>query len=288
MQLTGAEAALVVNNGAGAVLLAVAATAAPREVIVSRGQLLEMGSYRLSEMIAAGGCVLREVGSTNRTHLDDYARALNDLSGAVVVAHPCNYAVAGCTADVELEELVKLARGKRLSVIHALGSAALVDLGAECDPIAPLVSASIKHGVDVAITSGDKVLGGPQCGIIVGRRASIERLAAHPLARALRVDKLALAALEATLRLYADPATARNSIPILRLLSTPLENLKLRAERLAPQLAAIAGIRAVEPIQGTTHVGGGAVPGQQLPTWSVALQPATSTAEGLASRLRTG
>jgi L-seryl-tRNA(Ser) seleniumtransferase len=288
-QLTGAEAALVVNNGAGATLLALAATAGGREVVVSRGHLIEMGSsYRLPEIITASGATIREIGTTNRTHAEDYARAIGEKTGAILLVHPGNFIVSGCTASVGLEELVRLSRTDRVPVIHTIGSGALIDVVESGVNVGPLLSTSVKQGADLVVASGDKLLGGPQCGIILGKRALIEQLAAHPLARALRVDKLVLAALVATLRLYRDPATARNSIPLLRLLNTPLENLKLRAERLAPQMAESAGIRSAGALERTTYLGGASVPGEEVKTWCIALRPTELGVERLAARLRTG
>lgn len=288
-QLAGAEAALVVNNEAGALLLALAATSAAREAIVARGQLVEVGtSYRLPDLIAASGAILREVGTTNRVYRDDYVRAIGERTGAILLVRPCNYAVVGCTAAVELGELVQTARGHRVPVIHDIGSGALTDAGAADLKGETCVAASIKQGADLVIASGDMLIGGPQCGIVVGKRELIDRLTAHPLARALRIDKLALAALVGTLRLSRDSVTAKNSIPLLRLLNTPVENLKLRAERLAPQIAEHSAIRAAEAVERTTYLGGAHVPGQDLPTWCVSIQPKDMPIERFAARLRIG
>ena len=288
-ELTGAEAALVVNNNAGATMLALAALATGREVVVSRGQLIEIGgSFRLPDVMTACGAVLREVGATNKTRLDDYARAIGPQTAALLLVHTSNFVVVGFTEDVPLPELVKLARPHQLPVIHDIGSGALVDFtqfGCTGEPVA---AASIKQGADLVLFSGDKLLGGPQCGVIVGRRALIETIAKHPMSRALRVDKLTLAALAATLRLYRDPAAARREIPLLQLLDTSVENLKNRAQRLAPQLAACAAIKKAEAVEDVTYLGGGAVPTQKLTTWCIALEPDAMSVDRLAARLRTG
>lgn len=288
-ELTGAEAALVVNNNAAATLLALAAMANGNEVIVSRGQLIEIGgSFRLPEVMAASGAVLREVGTTNKTRLDDYERAIGDETAALLLVHPSNFVVAGFAESVALADLVKLGRAKNLPVIHDIGSGALVDFAQFGFSGEPVASASIKQGADLVLFSGDKLLGGPQCGIVVGRRELVEQAARHPLARAFRVDKLTLSALAATLRLYRDLEQARHRVPLLQLLSAPLDNLRTRAERLAPQMAASPAIAAADAIDDVTYLGGGAVPTQQLATWCVALTPAEISVDRLAARLRTG
>jgi len=287
-ELTGAEAAMVVNNNAGATMLALAAIAAGREVIVSRGQLIEIGgSYRLPEVMSAGGVVLREVGTTNKTRLDDYAAAVNDQTAALLLVHPSNFVVVGFTSGASLGELVTLGRDRNLPVIHDIGSGALVDFGQYGFADEPVARDSIEAGADLVLFSGDKLLGGPQSGIVLGRRDLIDRLARHPLARALRVDKLTLAALAATLRLYRDPEMAQQSVPLLRLLGTSIENLKLRAERLAPQLANCSEIASAEAVADVTYLGGGSVPGQELATWCVALEPRSMNVDRMAAELRT-
>ncbi|MHB1033775.1 MAG: L-seryl-tRNA(Sec) selenium transferase [Pirellulales bacterium] len=288
-ELTGAEAACVVNNNAGATMLALAALAAGREVIVSRGQLVEIGgSFRLPEVMSASGAILREVGSTNKTRLEDYAKAVGENTAALLLVHPSNFVVVGFTESVSLADLVRLGRDRRVPVIHDIGSGALVDFAQYGCAGEPVASASIDAGADLVLFSGDKLLGGPQCGIIAGKRPLVEAVARHPMARALRVDKLTLAALAATLRLYRDPAAARRAVPLLHLLGTSVENLKNRAQRLAPQLAAAPAIGKAEPVEDVTYLGGGSVPGQQLPTWCVALTPAQGSVDRLAAALRTG
>jgi len=288
-ELTGAEAAAVVNNNAAATLLTLTALAKDREVIVSRGQLIEIGgSFRLPEVMSSSGARLREVGTTNKTRLADYEAALGPETAALMRVHTSNFRVIGFTEEATLAELVALGRKRNLPVIDDIGSGAIIDFaryGIHGEPVAP---ESIKAGADVVLFSGDKLLGGPQCGIIVGRKPMIQKIAQHPMMRAMRVDKLTLAALAATLRLYRDVATAEESLPLLARLTTPLENLKNRAERLAPQLAAAPAIAAAEAISDVTYLGGGSVPAQQVPTWCVALDPAERQVGKLAATLRTG
>src|SRR5262245_5748509 len=287
-RLTGAEAATVVNNNAGATLLALAALAQGREVIVSRGQLIEIGgSYRLPEVMAASGAILREVGTTNKTRIGDYAAAIRPETAALMRVHTSNYAVVGFMEETPLAGLVVLARKHDLPVIDDIGSGALVDLARYGVHGEPVASESIRSGADLVLFSGDKLLGGPQCGVIAGRRALVQKIMGHPLMRALRVDKLTLAALAATLRLYRDPALAERSVPLLTLLATPLENLRHRAERLAPQMQA-TGVATVEVISSQAFVGGGSLPNQSLSTICLALTPASGTVDALAAALRTG
>ena len=253
-RLTGAEAATAVNNNAAAVLLALAALAAGREVIVSRGELIEIGgAFRIPDIMKQAGCRLIEVGTTNRTHLKDYAAAIGPDTAAIMKVHPSNYAVSGFTKTVSAAELVPLAREKGLPVIEDLGSGTLVDLEAWGLPHEPTAREAIEAGIDVVTFSGDKLLGGPQAGLIVGRRPLIERIARNPMKRALRLDKVRLAALEATLRLYADPTRL--------------------AERLLPVVAkAIGGDAAVgiEAVRG--QIGSGALPVDLLPSFAIAVR----------------
>lgn len=288
-ELTGAESALVVNNNAGATMLALAALAAGREVIVSRGQLIEIGgSFRLPDVMATSGAVLREVGTTNKTHLGDYDKAIGERTAALLLVHPSNFVVVGFAESVALPELVKLGHAKGLPVVHDIGSGAMLDFAAFGFADEPVASVSIRQGADLVLFSGDKLLGGPQCGIAVGRRELVEKMARHPLTRALRVDKLTLAALAGTLRLYRDADQARRRVPLLQLLSAPLDNLRTRAERLAPQMAACSAIAAADAIEDVTYLGGGSVPAQQLATWCVALTAREMSVDRLAARLRCG
>ncbi len=288
-ELTGAEAALVVNNNAGATMLTLSALAAGREVIVSRGQLIEIGgSYRLPDVMAASGAILREVGTTNKTRPDDYANAIGEETAALMLVHPSNFVVVGFSDSVEIEELVDVGRRSKLPVIHDIGSGAMIDFGRFGFSGEPVAAQSIRAGADLVLFSGDKLLGGPQCGVIVGRKALVQQLDGHPMARALRVDKLTLSALAATLRQYRDEEKALLAIPLLHLLTTSEDNLQNRAQRLAPQMAAAAAVDQAEAIAAVTYLGGGSIPAQKLSTWCVALTPAEMTVDRLATALRTG
>lgn len=288
-EITGAEAALVVNNNAGATMLALAALASGREVIVSRGELVEIGgSFRLPDVMSASGAVLREVGTTNRTRLSDYSAAINDRTAAIMRVHTSNYRIIGFTESVGLVELLELGRKHRIPVLDDIGSGALIDLSEFGLADEPTATESIKLGADLTLFSGDKLLGGPQCGIMVGNREHVERVARHPMMRALRVDKLTLAALAATLRLYRDPAQARARLPLLRLLSTPEAALRVRAERIAEQLTNAHGIAFVAAEPGVTYLGGGSVPAQEIVTWCVAISPQSTKLDEVAMRLRNG
>jgi L-seryl-tRNA(Ser) seleniumtransferase len=289
-ELTGAEAGFVVNNNAGATMLALAALASGKEVVVSRGQLIEIGgSYRLPDVMAASGAVLREVGTTNKTRIEDYDRAIGEQTAALMLVHPSNFVVVGFVEGTGLAELVELGHRRKLPVIHDIGSGALIDFARFGFSGEPVAGQSIKQGADLILFSGDKLLGGPQCGIILGRRALIERIEKHPMARALRVDKLTLASLAATLRLYRDPQKALHAVPILQLLGTSVENLKNRAERLAPQIAvATSVVSGAEAVSSVGYLGGGTIPSQELATWCIALQPAGRSVDQLAAALRQG
>jgi len=288
-ELTGAEAAAVVNNNAAATMLALAASATGKEVIVSRGQLIEIGgSYRLPEVMEVSGARLREVGTTNKTHLRDYENAIGDETAAIMRAHTSNYRIVGFTHQPKLSELISLAHAHGCLFIDDVGSGALLDLSEYGIEDEPLVRDSVAAGADLVLFSGDKLLGGPQCGIMVGKKPPIERLLRHPLMRALRVDKMTLAALSATLLLYRDPKLARDSIPVFSLLGTSLENLKLRAERIAPQLAATPRIASAVPVACEAQLGGGSVPVNPIPSWGVAVEPHGVSLDQLARQLRLG
>lgn len=288
-ELTGAEAATVVNNNAAATLLVLAALAAGREVIVSRGQLIEIGgSFRLPEVMEQSRARLVEVGATNRTHLRDYAAAIGPETAAVMRVHPSNFRMVGFTAEVSLAELAALSRERGLLCIDDLGAGALVDLAAFGLPHEPTVRESIAAGADVVLFSADKLIGAAQGGIIVGRRAAIAAIRRHPLARALRVDKSSLMALERTLHLFRDPERLAERHPTYRMLAAAPETLRARAERLATALgeAAPAARLAVQPDVGFT--GSGSLPAEELPTWVVALALPGLKAAELARRLRAG
>jgi L-seryl-tRNA(Ser) seleniumtransferase len=299
--LTGAEAAIAVNNCAGATLLAASALAGPgREVIVSRGQLVEIGGgFRVPDVIAQAGARLVEVGTTNRTRRSDYARALGDATGAILRAHPSNFRQLGFVQEVEIEELCELG----VPVIDDVGSGVLAD---ELEVLReePPVRRSVRAGAALVCFSGDKLLGGPQAGLMVGRADAVAAARAHPLARALRLDKLGLAALAATLQLYRDPERARREIPVLAMLTAPDDLLRARAERLAAEIAggASAGLAAqtrpvaeiveaptrpvAEVVEATARVGGGALPLLELPGPAVAVSLPGVSADDLAARLR--
>ena len=288
-ELCGAEAACVVNNNAGATMLALAAVAAGREVIVSRGQLIEIGgNFRLPDVMATSGATLREVGTTNRTHLDDYRRAIHEDTAALLLVHPSNFVVQGFTKSVELRELVSLGRECQLPVIHDIGSGALLDMAEYGFRDEPVATESVRQGADLVLFSGDKLLGGPQCGIAIGRRRWVEQLTQHPMARALRVDKLTLAALAATLRLYRQGDVARREIPLLAMLSTTEDELEVRARQLAERINAWHGAVAAEAVADVSYLGGGSIPAQQMPTWCVALDAADENVDRLAAGLRVG
>jgi L-seryl-tRNA(Ser) seleniumtransferase len=287
-RLTGAEAAIAVNNCAGAVLLSLAALAAGREAVVSRGELVEIGgAFRIPDVMAASGVVLREIGTTNKTHLRDYHVAIGANTGLLLKVHTSNYRVVGFTSAVSAAELVELGRERQLPVMEDLGSGMLLDLSAYGLPREPTVGEAVASGLDLVTFSGDKLLGGPQAGLIVGRAWALEKVRRHPLARALRMDKLTLAALEATLRLYLDPATAIGRIPVLRMLATPAEELRSRCRRLARRLKGAVGEQLqVAVVAGAATVGGGALPLTELPGPVLALQPARISIDEFASRLR--
>ncbi|MFV1964297.1 MAG: L-seryl-tRNA(Sec) selenium transferase [Pirellulaceae bacterium] len=288
-QMTGAEAATVANNNAAATLLTLSSLAKGREVIVSRGQLIEIGgSYRLPDVMAMSGARLKEVGTTNKTYLRDFEEAVTEATGALLNVHTSNYRVVGFTQEVALADLVQLGHQHKLPVIDDIGSGALIDMSPYGVLDEPLAAESLRTGADITLFSGDKLLGGPQCGVMVGRKALIRQIMKNPLMRAVRVDKTVLAALAATLRIYRDVKVAEGSIPILALLSTSVANLQNRAERLAPQLAAAKVVESAEPIESTTYLGGGSVPAQAIPTWCVAIAPARSTVDALAASLRSG
>jgi L-seryl-tRNA(Ser) seleniumtransferase len=268
-RLTGAEAALVVNNNAAAVLLALAALAEGREVLVSRGELIEIGDgFRIPDVLARSGARLREVGTTNRTRAADYEAAIGELTAVLLRVHQSNFRVVGFTEQPRVEELARVAQRHGLPLVDDLGSGVLVELPGE-----PSAKESLAAGADLVMFSGDKLLGGPQAGIVVGRADLVEQLRRHPLQRALRADKLTFAALEGTLALYLEPERAAREVPVLRMLREPIEAVRSRAERLA---AAVGG----EVEETTARVGGGALPLAELPSFAAAVE------EGLATPLR--
>ncbi len=291
-RLTGAEAAMVVNNNAGAVLLVLSALAAGREVVISRGELIEIGgAFRIPEVIVQGGARLREVGTTNRTHLDDYARAINENTAVLLKVHTSNYRVAGFTAAVDSRELVRLAAAHGLPVVEDLGSGSMIDLAARGIGDEPTVAAVVASGMGVVTFSGDKLVGGPQAGIVVGRRDLIDQIRHHPLNRALRIDKLTLAFLEEVLKLYLYPEKVDTAVPTLAMLTLTPAELRRRAGRLRRLLLRAdgdGGRLQVEVREGVSRAGGGALPLVNIPTWLVAVRAAGFRAFELERRLRTG
>jgi L-seryl-tRNA(Ser) seleniumtransferase len=274
-RLTGAEAAIAVNNNAGAVFLLLKSLAEGREVIVSRGELVEIGgSFRVPDIMREAGCRLVEVGTTNRTHLADYQRAIGPDTALIMKVHTSNYAVKGFTAAVSARELAGLAKAHSIPVVEDLGSGTLVDLRRWGLPHEPTAAESIASGVDAVTFSGDKLLGGPQAGFIAGRRDLILRIAKHPLKRALRLDKIRLAAIEATLKLYADPDRLRRALPTIALLARAPEDIEAAARRLHAALAAPLAERAlrldVEACR--SQIGSGALPLDLMPSWALTLR----------------
>ena len=287
-RLTGAEAALVVNNNAAAVMLVLGALAAGREVIVSRGELVEIGgSFRIPDVLRASGARLVEVGTTNRTHRRDYERAITADTALLLKVHPSNFAVVGFTAAVEVAELVEIGRARGVPVVIDLGAGNLIATDAIHGSLGhePTVSSVVEAGADVVTCSGDKLLGGPQAGLILTRAAHREALRAHPLMRAFRPDKLCLAALEATLELYRD-GLALDEVPTLRMLATPLDALRRRAEVLRQAIAAARPALELAVVEVQGAVGGGALPEAQPPSFAVAVTHPTLDANALEAALR--
>jgi L-seryl-tRNA(Ser) seleniumtransferase len=288
-RLTGAESATVVNNNAAATILSLRAIAHGKEVILSRGQMVEIGgSFRIPEILAVSGAILREVGTTNITRLGDYEQAIGPNTGAILRIHPSNYRIHGFTKSVSLEELVELGKRHHLPVIDDVGSGSLVDLAPFGLPDEPMLSQSIAAGADLVLASGDKLLGGPQAGILLGRKDLIHKLEKDPLMRAFRLDKMTLAALEATLRLYLAGDSPLQSIPVLRMLTAKVVELEKRARELAERLRNLPGVAAVEVEPSTAYAGGGSFPDQALPSWHVKLKAKDMSETELARRLRTG
>jgi L-seryl-tRNA(Ser) seleniumtransferase len=280
LELTKAEDALVVNNAAAAVFLSLNALAVGRDVVLSRGQMVEIGgSFRLPDIVRQSGCNLVEVGCTNRTRLSDYQEVISENTAAILRCHPSNYKIVGFTSEPSAEEIGELCRKHGLAFLDDVGSGCIIDTTAFGLPKQPTLQESLEAGADVVMASGDKLLGGPQCGLILGRSETIAKIRKHPLARAVRVDKLTLAALEATLRLYS---TGRETeIPTVRYLSRSLEEVRLLADKLAE---AVGGSAVLE--KASTEVGGGSLPGEGIETYRVGLQ--AGDLEALARELRQG
>jgi len=287
LRLSGAEAGLVVNNNAGAVLLALNTLAEGREVIVSRGELVEIGGgFRIPEVMTRSGATLREVGTTNRTHHRDYEEAIGENTALLLKVHTSNYRVVGFTAEVTVEDLVQLGKQHNLPVMNDLGSGCFVDLSAFGLEKEPTVQDAIRSGVDVVTFSGDKLLGGPQMGAVLGKKVLIDQIKANPLNRALRIDKLTLAALETTLMSYLNEEKAVEEIPALRMLTLPPAHLRRKARRLERLLKQEVKDAQIGVIPEQSRVGGGALPLQQIPTWAVAVRPDRASIEALETELR--
>jgi L-seryl-tRNA(Ser) seleniumtransferase len=280
-EISGAEAAMVVNNNAGAVLLCLETIARDKEVVVSRGELVEIGgsfrvpdgSFRVPDVMAKSGGILREVGTTNRTHLRDYENAIASNTGLLLKVHTSNYSVVGFTAEVSLPELVDLGAAHQLPVMEDLGSGTFIDFSKYGLLKEPTVQESVTAGADAITFSGDKLLGGPQSGIIVGKKKVVDQIKKNPITRALRIDKLTLAALESTLRLYRDEEKAVRIIPTLRMIMLPLKEIQKRAQALADALKNSGDARMhIQLIERSSKTGGGALPLMELPSLCVGIQ----------------
>ena len=287
-ELTGAQAAMVVNNNAAAVLLCLDTLAKGKEAVVSRGELVEIGgSFRIPDVMARSGAILKEVGTTNRTNLKDYVQAIHDSTGLLLKVHTSNYRVTGFTASVSLAELVSLGKTKGIAVMEDLGSGTLIDFSRYGLQKEPTVQESVASGADVITFSGDKLLGGPQAGIILGTKAILDAVKQNPLTRALRIDKLTLSALESTLRLYRDPEKARQAIPTLRMLTLPLNEIQHRADRLIALLSDIGDLRLnLTQHALSSRAGGGSLPLLDIPTVCVGMRVTGISTSAVESFLR--
>lgn len=288
-ELTGAEAGFVVNNNAAAVLLCLNTLARGKEVLISRGELIEIGgSFRIPDIMQQSGAILVEVGTTNRTHLADYEKAITRQTALIMQAHTSNYRIVGFTAEVNLPELLRLGSRNSIPVMYDMGSGNLINpalLGLRDEPT---VQEAVKSGVELITFSGDKLLGGPQAGIIVGKRHYIRMLKNNPLARALRIDKLTLAALEATLKAYVLQPEKIDAVPVMRMLTVAEQTLKKRARKIARAVKRRLPSLTIAAESDTSQIGGGAFPLHDLPTWVVAINPAPSSSNDFEHRLRAG
>ncbi|MDQ1270507.1 MAG: L-seryl-tRNA(Ser) seleniumtransferase, partial [Thermodesulfobacteriota bacterium] len=287
-ELTGAQAAMAVNNNAGAVLLALNTLAQGRQVIVSRGELVEIGgSFRVPDVMIKSGCILKEVGTTNRTHPHDYTNAITEDTGLLLKVHTSNYKIEGFTTAVSLKELVDIGKAHGIPVMEDLGSGTLIDLSAFGLPSEPPVFEQVASGADVVTFSGDKLLGGPQAGILVGAKQCMDQIKANPLTRALRIDKMTLAGLEATLKLYRDTLVAVEEIPTLRMLTLSYDHICRDAEALFSLVTDAVGNQAELALADmTSRPGGGSYPGLTLPTRCLTIRPKTMSVTALDRKLR--
>jgi L-seryl-tRNA(Ser) seleniumtransferase len=290
LELTGAEVVIVVNNNAAAVLVCLNTFAKDREVIVSRGELVEIGgSFRIPEVMRSSGAILREVGSTNKAHLRDYENAVCGSTALLLKVHPSNYKVIGFTQEVSMEELVKLGKEFRLPVVADLGSGCIIDLEKYGVVGEPTVQSVIRSGVDIVTFSGDKLLGGPQAGIILGRKKYIQKIQKNPMLRAIRIDKLTLAALEATFMQYLDEDKAVKDLPSLRMLTEPVDVIKKRARKIFTAVKKGASADAdIEVVPEQSRAGGGSLPETDFPTFVVSVRPRKISVNKLEKRLREG
>ena len=288
LSLTGAEAATVVNNNAAAVLLGLNTVANGNEVIVSRGELIEIGgAFRIPEIMAKSGAILKEVGTTNRTHPEDYEKAIGKKTALLLKVHTSNYKIVGFSSEVDLAKLVAIGEKHKVPVMEDLGSGAFIDLSRYGLPKEPLVAERIAIGADIVTFSGDKVLGGPQAGLVVGKKNWINQMSKNPLHRALRCGKLTLAALEATLRLYRQSANVTDEIPTLKAFTRPLEEIEQMGERLLPALAKALGDEFRLSLEdSTSQIGSGALPMEEIPTKVIAIQQDGIGAERIAESFR--
>lgn len=287
-QITGAEDALVVNNNAAAVLLMLSALTENQEVLISRGELVEIGgSFRIPDVITRGGAQLREVGATNKTHLKDYQQAMSDQTGAILRVHTSNYRLVGFTDHVADADLVALAHDQQALALNDLGSGLFLDMQQFGLPYEPTVQEAIQAGFDVVTFSGDKLLGGPQAGIIVGKKALLDKIRSHPLTRALRTDKVTLVALEVTMRQYLNPELALEKIPVLQKISQSLERLQEKADYMIQAINNLSADWQAERKDGQSQIGGGSYPGSTLPTALVQISQGNCSAAQLEHYLRT-
>jgi len=288
-EITGAESALIVNNNAAAVFLSLSTLAKGREVVVSRGELVEIGgSFRVPDVMASSGAILREVGATNKTHLRDYKNAINENTALILKVHQSNFRITGFTEDVSIEELKKLSEKYNIPLMYDLGSGCMIDLRPYGVYSEPSVQEIMKSGVDIITFSGDKLLGGPQGGVIVGRKELIEKMQKNPLTRAVRIDKLTLAAFEAVLMEYVDLEKAIENIPTLNMLLQKPETIHERAKKIASGIKRHVKNAEVEVISDKSKAGGGSLPEMDFPTYAVSIKPENISVNELEERLRKG